>query len=382
MSLDLIAILSLLVSFQLFFIAFFLITFKKGKRLSNWLLGIFFLLLAINVTDMLLQINEVRSFLPLFLLVDDSFILLFGPLLYLYTKSVVYDSYKMNRKEWSHFIPFLICFIGLMGIYTLAQGSYESSLGAVAEARVPVGIVVILVLCYLHGALYLWWSKKLLISYDGFIRQRYSNLNRINLNWLHFVINSFIVVWLLGLVLTLTPFTSYKSYLGIPLLGFVLFLFYFINRVILKALNKPELFSVAEFIGKKKYSGSGLSESQRKTYADTLVRKMEAEELFLNPDLSVAEVADSLNITPKELSQTVNQSFDQHFFDFVNSFRIQSAKNLLKDPSNKMTVQEIMYAVGFSSKSSFNTVFKKSTHSTPTQYRETFRKRAKKGSLS
>ncbi len=382
MSLDITAILSLLVSFQLFFIVFFLITLKKGKKLSNWLLGVFFLLLAINVTDMLLQINEVRSFLPLFLLVDDSFILLFGPLLYLYTKSVVYESYKMNRKEWKHFIPFLICFVGLLSIYTLAQGSYENSLGAVAEARVPVGIVAILVLCYLHGALYLWWSKKLLISYDGFIKQRYSNLNRINLDWLHFVINSFIVVWLLGLVLTLTPFTAYKSYLGIPLLGFVLFLFYFINRVILKALNKPELFSVDDFSGKKKYSGSGLSESQRKTYADTLVRKMEAEEFFLNPDLSVAEVAESLDITPKELSQTINQSFDQHFFDFVNSYRIQAAKNLLKDPSNKMTVQEIMYAVGFSSKSSFNTVFKKSTHSTPTQYREAFRKEVKKGSLS
>ncbi|NAS10771.1 helix-turn-helix domain-containing protein [Poritiphilus flavus] len=381
MSLDVTAILSLLVSFQLFFITFFLITLKKGKKLSNLLLGVFFLLLAINVTDMLLQINGVRSFLPLFLLVDDSFILLFGPLLHLYTRSVVYDSFRMSRKEWRHFIPFFICFAGLLGIYSLAQGSYESSLGAVAEARVPVGIAAILLICYLHGALYLWWSKRILISYDGFIRQRYSNLKRINLNWLHFVINSFIVVWFLGLVLTLTPFTSYKTYLGIPLFGFVLFLFYFINRVILKALNKPELFSIVPFPDKK-YSGSGLTETQRTGYADKLTRKMEAEELYLNPDLSVSEVAETLNITSKELSQTINQSFGQHFFDFVNSYRIAAAKKLLKDPLNKMTIQEIMYAVGFSSKSSFNTVFKKSTHSTPTQYRETFRKRAKKGSLS
>jgi AraC-like DNA-binding protein len=61
---------------------------------------------------------------------------------------------------------------------------------------------------------------------------------------------------------------------------------------------------------------------------------------------------------------------DQHFFDFVNEYRIQKAMGILKDQSrSQLTVLEILYEVGFNSKSSFNTSFKKHTNLTPTAYR-------------
>jgi AraC-like DNA-binding protein len=54
----------------------------------------------------------------------------------------------------------------------------------------------------------------------------------------------------------------------------------------------------------------------------------------------------------------------------VNEYRIQKAMNILKDKSkNDLTVLEILYEVGFNSKSSFNTSFKKYTNLTPTAYR-------------
>jgi AraC-like DNA-binding protein len=82
-------------------------------------------------------------------------------------------------------------------------------------------------------------------------------------------------------------------------------------------------------------------------------------------------MADDLQIPVRDLSLLINHKLDQHFFDFINSFRIEKAKKILEDPSkNKTTVLEILYEVGFNSKSSFNTAFKKHVGLTPTQYRK------------
>jgi AraC-like DNA-binding protein len=82
-------------------------------------------------------------------------------------------------------------------------------------------------------------------------------------------------------------------------------------------------------------------------------------------------MADDLQIPVRDLSLLINHKLDQHFFDFINSFRIEKAKKILEDSSkNKTTVLEILYEVGFNSKSSFNTAFKKHVGLTPTQYRK------------
>jgi AraC-like DNA-binding protein len=60
----------------------------------------------------------------------------------------------------------------------------------------------------------------------------------------------------------------------------------------------------------------------------------------------------------RDLSILINQNLNQHFFDFINKYRIIEAMNILKNPAKKeLTVLEILYEVGFNSKSSFNTGF-------------------------
>jgi AraC-like DNA-binding protein len=84
------------------------------------------------------------------------------------------------------------------------------------------------------------------------------------------------------------------------------------------------------------------------------------------------DLSNQLGMKVRDLSILINHKLDQHFFDFVNQYRISKAMELLRDPQNtKMTVLEILYEVGFNSKSSFNTIFKKQTGQTPTQYRRT-----------
>lgn len=178
-------------------------------------------------------------------------------------------------------------------------------------------------------------------------------------------------LWVLGVLLTVVPYTSYRPYVNGLLFGFIVFLFYFINRVIFKALRHSELFSGNPILtlAKKKYSGSNLSVDKKNRLREALVLQMETEKWYLNPDFTLTDLANILDVRTKELSQVINQSFGKHFFDFVNSYRIDEAKRLLQDSQNTMTIQEVMYSVGFSSKSSFNTIFKKKTKQTPSQFR-------------
>ena len=98
---------------------------------------------------------------------------------------------------------------------------------------------------------------------------------------------------------------------------------------------------------------------------------MEEEEPYLDSSLSMQELAGQLNMKVKDLSLLINHTLNQHFFDFVNQYRINKASEILSDPENKqVTVLEVLYEVGFNSKSSFNTTFKKLTGQTPTQFRK------------
>ena len=92
---------------------------------------------------------------------------------------------------------------------------------------------------------------------------------------------------------------------------------------------------------------------------------------FLNPSITIQKISDDVNIPVRDLSLLINHKLGQHFFDFINKYRIENAMTILNDSKkNKVTILEILYEVGFNSKSSFNTAFKKHTGTTPTEYRK------------
>ena len=98
---------------------------------------------------------------------------------------------------------------------------------------------------------------------------------------------------------------------------------------------------------------------------------MVEEKPYLDYQLTLQKLADQIQIPEKELSLLINHYLNKHFFDFINEYRINDAKTLLKDVTKKeVTVLEIVYQVGFNSKSSFYTAFKKVTGQTPTAYRK------------
>jgi AraC-like DNA-binding protein len=98
---------------------------------------------------------------------------------------------------------------------------------------------------------------------------------------------------------------------------------------------------------------------------------MDTQKPYLDPDLTIEGLSGQLDVPVKVLSQVINESLGQNFFDFVNTYRVEEAKRLLNNPRDpKVTVLEVMYQAGFNSKSSFNTAFKKIALTTPSAYKK------------
>jgi AraC-like DNA-binding protein len=146
---------------------------------------------------------------------------------------------------------------------------------------------------------------------------------------------------------------------------------YFVNRVILKALGQPEIFAGIEQDSILKYAQSNLTKEQVHLHKERLTEILKIEKLYRDPQINIYDLARRLGVPSKTLSQVINQSFDKNFFDLINSYRVSEAQKILKESlDKKLTVLEVMYSVGFNSKSSFNTAFKKVTGKTPSEYRK------------
>ena len=88
-------------------------------------------------------------------------------------------------------------------------------------------------------------------------------------------------------------------------------------------------------------------------------------------DLTLQDLADTLSISPHNLSEIINTQLGKNFYDFVNGYRVDAVQQRLTDPAYAhLTVLAIGLDAGFNSKSSFNAVFKKHVKMTPSQYRE------------
>jgi AraC-like DNA-binding protein len=95
---------------------------------------------------------------------------------------------------------------------------------------------------------------------------------------------------------------------------------------------------------------------------------MKNEKPYRNPLLSLNSMARSLHISPKYLSQIINERFTQNFSDFINSYRVQETIDLINQGDQSRTILDISHEAGFNAKSTFNLVFKKHTGISPREY--------------
>jgi AraC-like DNA-binding protein len=370
MSFSLSDILFVIVIFQLLFTSLFLFTHRSGRKVSNRLLGAFFLVIGLNLMDNLLLIKGAYTGNAAFGLWSVWLLLLFGPLLYLYTQSILYRDFRLSLSKGWHFLPFVLLFV-ITEIYwqTRGPGERRLMLEQVMTRKVPGYQYWDSALIFGQFFLYMFASFRLIGRFKRAAGDSFSDYRRIDIRWLSNSLVFFTAAMALAAVNSFIGLTSLAAYWLPVFLVVIGLVWVYINVLLLKALKDSELFGVLED-EPPAAAPTGPVEEWR-GILDQLRGHMGTRRPWLDPDLTLEQLALQLKLRPKLLSQAINEGLGQNFFEFINRYRIEEARRLLTNPADKkITVLEVLYQVGFNSKSSFNTVFKKQTGLTPSEFKK------------
>lgn len=126
----------------------------------------------------------------------------------------------------------------------------------------------------------------------------------------------------------------------------------------------------AEPAARQRYEKSRLDDDTARTIVTMILKYMEEKKSYKDPDITLAGLADKLELSPHLLSQLLNDRLSRNFNAFINEYRVAEVKTMLEDPANRDKLLAIAYDAGFRSKTTFNTIFKKCTGKTPREYRK------------
>lgn len=357
-------------------LAFFLLTVKTENKLANRLFAWFFIFSAIDLSGFFI---DATTRIELNLEIFRSTACLLGmPLFYLFVLAVCYSDFRLKWKHLLHVLPFIV--VNLVFIPRIYMSlDVDKDIFAATLNQMPE-IYFIQIVIEFQYAFYIVSVFLILRKYREIYLENYANPSTATYKWLFQITCVFLIAHSIVALKNLLRYSGFREiFLWANVLVGTIALF-ITCWFIMKALNHPELFRGVN--SKLKLTKDILPEVEEKSeptnvqdhltvsQISRLKQYMEEKEPFLDPSLTIQELANQIDIPVRDLSVLINHKMNQHFFDFVNEYRIQKAMQILKDQSkSQLTVLEILYEVGFNSKSSFNTSFKKYTNLTPTAYR-------------
>lgn len=358
---------------QAVFVIFILLfKFFQSKQSQHLVLGIFIAVFSFILLNNLLYWNQLFETYPHFLFSTVSIRFLLAPLFFIYCSFFIHAHFKWQLKEISHFLPF---FCITLFYFPILIKTGEEKLAIAANFGQD------------ETAYYLWivflirWSLTLqLITYPLFIYQQiYRYLERLGtqlnsqqnqqIKWI-LVFNSLFLIY--GVMMLLYFLLLHWNIGGIEkdfyISAVMCFAIYSISFV---GMVNPNLLKKIAFIDKikiTKYAHHRINKEEAQKILNLLESQMKQQQLFLNHDLNLHQVATIIQISRHLISQSLNSLLNKSFHQYVNELRIAYAINLLKTKSETDNLKTIMYASGFNNRASFNNNFKKVMGMTASEY--------------
>ena len=146
----------------------------------------------------------------------------------------------------------------------------------------------------------------------------------------------------------------------------------FIYSISFKVIRDSIFFQKGQ--SERKYSKSILDEETKQKILEKTLNYIEKEKYFLSDSPSLQDLSKKINTIPNYISQVINEKLSINFPELISKYRIEEAKKILEDPFSNETIEGIAYSVGYSSKSTFHSAFKKFTGQTPAEYKSTLNK--------
>ncbi len=383
MELDILQILSLLVVFVSLLMAASLLSMRSANYLSNVLLAMFLIVSAID-SDAIFLGSYIYPNYPALGMFLSSLVFFKMPLLYLYLVSVTFSDFKLKWKHLWHGLLFLVVSIVFIPrFYAVGtEGQLEYLLSqTVSDRHFEVQFTYIIL--HLQLLVYLILSFVLVNKYRKLLLENYSNASLFNYKWLFQLVFIISFEAVMASLKNLFMFFGTKDAYFYSMLITSLVALTYIVWLVLKTMRHPELFrgidSKLQLVTKMVENKNNPDESiipetddldAQKEIIEKLENHMKVNEPFMDSSLSVYDLAKQINVPSRDLSIAINHNLNKHFFDYVNEYRIKKAMEIFKNTNDdKLTVLEVLYEVGFNSKSSFNTAFKKFTGTTPSEFK-------------
>jgi AraC-like DNA-binding protein len=320
-------------------LSFYFLFFKHNKTKSDLFLGLLLLALSVRIgKSVFYNFNPQLS--KTYLQIGLSACFLIGPLLYFYVRSILQN---LNYSFAKYSLTLLFIAIIVFGFLL----PYKKNPAIWKE-----------IIYYLINIQ--WFIFIVLSIYEArqIFRKLVTHRNQISYHetWVLSVIIGVSIIWL---SYTLAKYTSYIS-------GSLAFSFSFYISFLLIYYVKNK--TLTQVISKEKY-GNKIDEKVVQEIQEQINILFETRKIYTNTDLTLSILAKELKIRPQLLSQFINDNLNKSFTQFINEYRIDEAKRLLKE-SNQFKIDAVGFESGFNSTSTFYSSFKKMTGTTPSNYQK------------
>jgi AraC-like DNA-binding protein len=345
---------------------------KPGQKQTLFLRGLLCLLFIHSLGELYLY-SGAYIYAPALTIAHLPVRVLLGPALYFYACATMSPEAKQPVR--SYLIALLgPVFVSLAMLPFVLGLSSEEKLALVDPAtRNPEHYQQAIFVCVmamsvfvLFTASYLFAALRLHEGHRTQLMERFSAIEQRSLDWFRVILILWGVAWLayaIEYLLTFVGFSWFGSGIMLPLVeGLILMAFanQALKQPILKKSDKGAPTSI-------KPRSTLLSEQQMQEIALKIKGAMSQNALFMGEDFSLNRLSNAIAVSENHISETLSQCLHTNFFQFVNRYRVEAAKTLLKESDKR--VSTIAFEVGFNTKSTFNAAFKKVTGETPTSYR-------------
>lgn len=290
---------------------------------------------------------------------------------YFFVKYLIEPEYSFRKIDFLFFLPFVMELIARIAVFftflisgPFSKETFYQRVMFLNTVELIAGIYSLVVLIY---------AIKALKVYEQKLYEHFSNVEDRSLAWLKNTLIIGLALALLWLVVTMTDYSQETFSLNLALVTLigltVLIGWVGYSMIIRQDLLVTSIFAVSD--KSEELDESTELSSKTDEYYSQLIRLMNDEKIYQNPQLSMSILAERLTLSNSYLSQIINQKEGKNFFDFVNHYRIEEVKEKIKDPNYEhFSILGIAQEVGFKSKSTFNAVFKKKTGMTPSAFRK------------
>jgi AraC-like DNA-binding protein len=365
------------------FLALALINVRTGNIVALRLLALLTLTFVVDLGVNFLNVSGYLARYPRVIFIESAATFLYGPFIYFYVLVMTSsEQWHFSARQWIHFLPLMVGIALLVPYYNLSDESLVDMIYAGADVKYDLGYwalggLIVDVLPRLLIGVYLTLGVRRLVQHGRHIREQFSLIEHISLNWLRYLLIAMGGLYILYFVaLAFGGKGPVENLLNIAMVVVVYTLGYM-------GLRQPTIFTQrnhgapfnadkkAAAPGKPKYERSALDDESSKMLLKELQKLMATDHPYLDSKLTLVQLADQLRISPNYLSQIINQQTGSNFFDYINSHRVEAAKEILADAARaRISVLTIAMDSGFNSKSAFYTAFKHHANVTPSQYRQ------------